>query len=270
MQLKNSIKSIAIGSFDGIHKAHQVLISQAEAVVVIERNGGYLTPGYKRSNYFSQPCFFYHFEHISFLRAEEFVTKLCEDFPKIEKIVVGYDFGFGFKKEGNVALLRELFRGEVLMVEEVKENGVSVHSRTIKRYIEKGQMEEVNHLLGRAYEIEGRVVQGQGLGKKELVPTINLNVYDYVLPKNGVYATRTNIENEWFESISFLGIRETTDGAFAIETYIIKKDILINNHKIKIEFIAYIRENRKFPDLKSLKNQILLDINRAKKIFKDL
>jgi len=131
-------------------------------------------------------------------------------------------------------------------------------------------MDEVNHLLGRAYEIEGRVVQGQGLGKKELVPTINLNVYDYALPKNGVYATRTNIENEWFESISFLGIRETTDGDFAIETYIIEKDILITNHKIKIEFIAYIRENRKFPDLKSLKNQILLDINRAKKIFKDL
>jgi len=264
MQLKNSIKSIAIGSFDGIHKAHQVLISQVEAVVVIERNGGYLTPGYKRSDYFSQPCFFYHFEHISFLRAEEFIAKLCEDFPQLEKIVVGYDFGFGFKKEGNVALLRELFRGEVLMVEEVKENGVSVHSRTIKSYIEKGKMDEVKRLLGRAYEIEGRVVQGQGLGKKELVPTLNLNVFDYDLPKDGVYATNTKVGDVWFKSVSFIGLRVTTDGSFAIETHIIEKDIGLVLGNIWIEFIDFIRENRKFDGLEALKAQIEQDIIESK------
>ncbi|HHS92911.1 MAG TPA: bifunctional riboflavin kinase/FAD synthetase, partial [Campylobacterales bacterium] len=73
---KNSIKSIAIGSFDGIHRGHEALISQVEALVIIERNGGYLTPGYKRSLVVDKICFFYHFEQIKCLSAKEFVEKL--------------------------------------------------------------------------------------------------------------------------------------------------------------------------------------------------
>ena len=61
MKVTNQIKSVAIGSFDGIHRGHQALISQVDAVVIVERNGGYLTPGYKRSEVIIQPCFFYHF-----------------------------------------------------------------------------------------------------------------------------------------------------------------------------------------------------------------
>ena len=261
---KNNIKSLAIGSFDGIHLGHRALIDQVEAVVIIERNGGYLTPGYKRSFCVEQPCFFYHFEHIKALRAKEFVAKLKEDFPQLEKIVVGYDFGFGYKKEGNTELLKELFDGRVIIVDEVKLKDISVHSRTIKAEIAKGNIGLVNQLLDRRYAIEGKVVSGQGLGKKELVATLNLNVYDYDLPKDGVYATRTKIADSWLDSVSFIGFRETTDGSFAIETHVIDKDIGEVKGKIWIEFVSFIRENKKFDGLNALKKQISLDIIQAK------
>ncbi|CAA6807300.1 MAG: Riboflavin kinase (EC / FMN adenylyltransferase (EC [uncultured Sulfurovum sp.] len=263
---KNNIKSIAIGSFDGIHLGHKALINQVEAVVIIERNGGYLTPGYKRSLYINQPCFFYHFEYIRGLKAKEFVSKLKTDFPKLEKIVVGYDFGFGYKKEGNVQILKKLFDAEVVVVDEVKSKGISVHSRFIKAEVATGNIELVNQLLDRAYKIDGRVVSGQGLGKNKLVATLNLNVYDYDLPKEGVYATRTKVGNEWLKSVSFIGFRVTTDGSFAIETHVIGKDIGVLKGKVWVEFVAFIRENRKFDSLEALKTQINLDIIQAKSI----
>ena len=269
MHFKNNIKSITIGSFDGIHIGHQALIDQVEAVVVIERNGGYLTAGYRRSHYIKKPCFFYHFEKIHQLSGKEFVEKLCIDFPQLETIVVGYDFGFGHKKEGNTDLLKQLFQGEVVVVDEVKVDDISIHSRTIKRYLKEGNLPLVNQLLGRAFSVEGEVISGQGLGKKELVPTINLNIYDYQLPKNGVYVTHTKIEDEWLESVSFIGIRQTTDGAFAVETYVLNKVLDEVRGKVTLEFLEFIRENRKFNGLKALKTQINLDIKYVENYFKD-
>ena len=264
MQLTNSIKSIAIGSFDGIHKGHQALINQVEALVIIERNGGYLTPGYRRSFFAKQFCFFYHLEKIKSLSAKLFVAKLKEDFPKLEKIVVGYDFAFGYKKEGTIKLLQNLFNGKVIVVSEVKEQDISIHSRTIKEYICNGEMQLVNELLGRSFIISGKIIKGQGLGRKELVPTLNLKVYDYHLPKSGVYASRTKIKNSWLKSVTFLGHRVTTDGSFAIESYILDRDIGIVTGFIEIEFIAFIRENRKFNGLNALKEQIQKDIESVR------
>lgn len=268
MNLTNSIKSIAIGSFDGIHQGHKALIRQVEAIVIIERNGGYLTPGHKRSFCVEQPCFFYHFDKIKSLRAKNFVKRLKEDFPQLETIVVGYDFGFGYKKEGDSTLLQELFDGEVVVVQEVKSADISVHSQTIKQYIAEGNIKLVNQLLGRPFVIYGQIVSGQGLGKNELVPTLNLKVHDYELPKEGVYATRTKIGDEWFDSVTFLGHRVTTDGSFAVETHVIDKDIGVVTGSVWVAFVDFIRENQKFNGLEALKKQIRDDIEKAKQILK--
>jgi len=266
MKLKNSIKSIAIGSFDGIHIAHQKLISQSEAVVIIEKNCASLTTGYKRTEYIDKPSFFYHFDYIKSLSAKEFVARLKEDFPKLEKIVVGYDFAFGYKKEGNTTLLQKLFSGKVVIVDEIKYNGISVHSCTIRKYITQGDIKMVNLLLNHNYKIDGTVIRGQGLGKKELVPTLNLKVYNYLLPKSGVYATKTLIDNQWLPSVSFFGHRVTTDGSFAIETHIIDRDIGVVEGDISLEFLSYIRGNQKFESLVALKKQIEDDIESSRKL----
>ena len=265
MKINNTIKSIAIGSFDGLHIAHKTLIDKVDAIVIIERNGGYLTPGYKRAFYTDKVCCFYHFDKVKSLTPEAFVNKLKVDFPLLEKIVVGYDFHFGKAKSGNAEMLQELCDKEVLVVDEVSIEGIPVHSRTIKAYLREGKVEMANKLLGRRYTIDGEVIAGQGLGKKELVPTLNLHVEHYQLPLEGVYATRTKIAEEWLSSVSFLGHRVTTDGSYAVETHVIDKDIGEVTGKVVIKFIALIRENQKFDGLVELKKQIQDDIDIARK-----
>ena len=265
MKFTNTIKSIAIGSFDGIHIAHKALIDKVDALVVIERNGGYLTPGYKRSLYTDKFCCFYHFDKVKSLTSEAFVTQLRNDFPSLNKIVVGYDFHFGKGKMGNAEMLQSLFDKEVIIVDEVSCENIPVHSRTIKEYLRDGNIDMANKLLGRRYCIDGEVITGQGIGKKELVPTLNIVVNDYQLPLEGVYVTRTKIRNKWFASVSFLGHRVTIDGSYAIETHILDRDLGKISGKILIEFIAFMRGNQKFDGIDSLREQIEEDIYKAKR-----
>ena len=264
MELTNQIKAITIGSFDGMHIAHQTLIDQADAIVIIERNGGYLTPGYKRSLFTNKICCFYHFDAIKSLTPELFVQKLKEDFPRLEKIIIGYDFTFGRVKAGDAYTLKALFEGEVCIVDEVMVEDVSVHSRAIKGYLKEGNIKMANSLLGREYSVEGKVIRGQGLGKKELFPTLNLKVEEYELPLEGVYATRTQIEGKWYPSVSFLGHRATTDNAYAVETHILDEDLVEIHGSVWLEFITFIRKNEKFDNLDALRNQIEKDILEAK------
>ena len=269
MKLNNNIKSIAIGSFDGIHLAHQKLIEKVDALVIIERNGGYLTPGYKRSLYTSKACHFYHLDKLKALSPENFVARLKLDFPKLERIVVGYDFHFGKEKAGNAQMLEALFHNVVEIIDEVKTEGVSIHSRTIKSYLREGNIDMVNTLLGRTYSIDGSVIRGQGLGKKELVPTINLRVEDYQLPKEGVYVTATKIGETWYDSVSFLGHRITTDGSFAVETHILDKEIDAFRDPVWITFRGFVRDNMKFADLDGLRKQISIDMEYARNYASD-
>lgn len=269
MKLTNKIKSITIGSFDGIHIAHRRLIDQADLLVVIERHSGYLTPGYKRANYTDKPCAFYLFDKVKSLTPREFMTQLKEDYPMLERVVVGYDFHFGRGKSGDAEHLRELFDGEVVIVNEVSEGNIPVHSRTIKRYLGEGNMAMVTQFLKRAYSIDGEIIPGQGLGGRELVPTLNLSVRHYQLPMEGVYATETKIDGEWLPSVSFLGHRETIDGSYAIETHILSGDIGIVDGVVSMRFIEFVRENKKFDGLDALRQAIDKDIEIAESLIKD-
>ncbi len=125
-------------------------------------------------------------------------------------------------------------------------------------------------MLNRNYRVEGEIIKGQGLGGRKLVPTLNLKVYNYTLPKSGVYATLTEIDGVEFKSITFLGHRVSTDGLFAIETHIIGRDMGELHGGVKIEFISFIRNSRKFGSLEELKGQIVEDIKFAKMKMKKM
>jgi len=200
---KDSIKSIAIGGFDGIHLAHQELIKKAEALMIVSKYNSNLTPRDYRCKFAKKPCFFYDLDKIKKLGCKEFSLFLKNEFENLKKIVVGYDFRFGHKRSCGVNQLKEFF--DVEIINEVKIDGISVHSGVIREFIKKGEIKKANTLLGRVYSIKGYVVKGQGIGKKELVPTINISVCDFLLPKDGVYASRILIGSELKNSITFIG-----------------------------------------------------------------
>ncbi len=256
------IESIAIGSFDGVHIAHQELIKRADGVVVIERSFGTITPGWTRSIYTGKATFFYMFDKVKSLTPKEFIAKLKSDFPTLKKIVVGYDFVYGKERSGTIESLKSDFDGVVEVVNEVKLNGISVHSRVIRELLKTSKIELANSMLGRYYKICGKVVKGQGLGTKSLVATINLSVNHYSLPQ-GVFATKTRIEGREYKSITFIGHRQSTDGNFAVETHILDdfNTIIEEKQEVWIEFVSFIRANRKFDSLEELKEQILKDID---------
>ncbi len=267
---KNSITSIAIGGFDGMHIAHQELFKNLDvngAIVSIESGYANLTPKKYRQEYSIYPIFYYILEDIRHLEGCEFIKLLKQEFPNLKRIVVGFDFCFGKDRKYCIEKLKEFFDGEVIVIEEIKLDNIAVHSRIIRDYIKSGDIKMANKLLGKEYKIYGQRIKGQGLGTKSFVPTINLKVDEFLLPNEGVYITKTILDEVEFNSITFLGHRLTTDGSYAVETHILDENIENKDYKIQIKFYEKSRENKKFDNFEELKNQILEDIKSAKNYF---
>jgi len=267
------IDAIAIGGFDGMHAAHQYLFQELGdrgGVVAIETGYADMTPAKHRQEHTHYPIFYYELDDIKSLNGEAFVNKLKSDFPSLKKIVIGFDFHFGYKRSCEGKDLKELFDGEVVIVDEVQLEGEAVHSHKIRKLLEKGNLEKANLFLGYNYTLKGEVIQGQGLGKDKLVATMNLSVKAYRIPKEGVYASLTRLDDGiLYPSVSFIGQRHVTDGSFAIETHLLdQKDI--SSQKAEISFLHYIRENKPFDSFEALKEQINQDIQEAQKVIRFL
>ena len=264
---KSKIDSIAIGGFDGVHLAHQQLISKLSkngALLIVNRGGIGLTPGAERCLYHDKQCMILEFAKIKDIEAEEFVAFLQNEFINLQKIVIGYDFLFGKNRKGDLKLLKTLFSGEIEVVNEFFYEGISVHSGKIKEFLSLGDVKQANALLGRAYAVKGNVISGQGLGKKALYPTLNLSCGSFFLPKEGVYATKVKANGRTYPSVTFIGKRLSTDAAFSIETHILDVDFEEEVTRVELFFSGYLRENKKFDDLRDLKAQITRDIEAAK------
>ena len=262
---KDNITAVAIGHFDGVHRGHKELLKRLGVyggLVVIDKNKANITPGLKRAEYSRYPCFLYDFNEIKGLSGEEFIALLKRDFKNLQKIVVGFDFRFGRGRAWDKYDLARIFDGEAEIVDEFCFEGMGVHSSAIREYIKQGEIYKANLLLGREYSVEGRVIKGQGIGSRELVPTLNLDVKSYLLPREGVYATRTRIGYKTYGSVTFIGNRVSTDGNFSVETHVLNENIE-GARDVAVCFIKRLRDNLKFSDLASLKAQIKIDINAA-------
>lgn len=267
---KNNITTITIGGFDGMHIAHQQLfkrLGNSGAIVVIQTKYANLTPHKYREIYTNYPIKYYNLDDIKDLSGEEFVELLKDEFPSVEKIVVGFDFRFAKNASCDIDDLKRFFQKDIEVVEEYFYDNIAVHSKTIRGYISCGNIEIANKLLGKNYTIFGTHIKGQGLGKKQFVATINIKCDEFLLPSSGIYATYTTVDNIRYKSVSFLGHRVSTDGKFAIETHILDKDIDIKNNNVSIEFIKKIRDNKRFDTFEKLKKQIMDDIKVTKSIL---
>lgn len=264
---KSDIRSIAIGGFDGMHLAHQELFKLLDkngAILVIETGHANLTPKTNRDKYTDFPLYYYDLDEIKHLNAQEFIRSLNEEYQNLKCIVVGFDFRFGVNASGSIEDLKNLFAGDVKIVEEFSYENIAVHSRVIRDFISCGDVQQANKFLNKNYTIDGLHIKGQGLGAKQFVPTINIRVNDFLYPESGIYATYTYVNNTKYKSATFIGHRVTTDGKFAIETHIIDEVLHDVNSHVSIEFIKKIRENKKFEVYRDLQNQIMQDIKLVK------
>ena len=264
----DSVTSIAIGGFDGLHKGHQELFSRLDkggAVLAIENNHMDLTPKRERENFCKYPFFYLELDSVMKLSGREFVELLEKTFVNLKRVVVGYDFKFGNNRSCDAIDLISMFAYEVVIVNEVKVDGISVHSRNIRNYIRLGEIQKANKLLGREYLIQGEIIKGQGLGMRKLYPTLNLEVKRYLIPNEGVYATTTKVDDKLYPSVSFIGHRVSTDGSFAVETHILIEDEDFSCEAAEIIFVEKMRDNRYFDKLEDLKAQISQDIADAKR-----
>jgi len=255
-----------------MHRAHQQLFLRLDtngAIVVISTQYANLSPNASRMKYTTFPLFYYELEDIKHLSGKEFIYLLNEEFPNLQKIVVGYDFRFGYKAKCGIKSLKELFQGEVITVDEYKILDIPVHSRVIREYLRDGNITIANKLLGYHYTFEGLHIAGQGLGSKQFVPTINIDVKDFLIPQEGIYVTKTILNTIEYNSVSFIGHRVTTDGNFAIETHILEDISSFDMPKvIKIAFYDKLRDNKKYEVYEELKQRILQDIKETLNWFK--
>ncbi len=267
-----NIDSIAIGGFDGMHKAHQHLLSylnQNGALLIVQKElYPSLTPGEYRCRYTKYPCIFLEFEKIKEMSINDFLLFLKDSFPSLKKIVVGYDFRFAKNRSGGPDDLKMLEDVEVIVVEEQKAVKISIHAKTIKEFLKDGNIKAANELLGREFSITAKVIKGQGLGRKKLFATFNLFTDKFFIPKEGVYITLTKIGEKDYPSLTFIGNRLTTDSKFSIETHILQEKNFENISELNVSFMRYLRQNRKFNTLSELKEMISKDIEKAKEFFK--
>ncbi|RDU60581.1 bifunctional riboflavin kinase/FAD synthetase [Helicobacter sp. MIT 14-3879] len=274
--------SIAIGKFDAMHKAHLKLLDlvgdNGLALSITQVYPPFITPPKERETYSRVPFYGLRFDVIKSYSSLEFLTLLFTILPHLQKIVVGYDFCFGANRISSTSDIKPLLnvmgktQVEVVILESQKFNGMPIHTSIIKELIKYGDIVNANIMLHRFYTIKGLVIAGQGIGKKQLYPTINIATTLYLLPQYGVYAGFCYLRTSIYKSVIFVGNRLSTDKQFCIECHIIEESAIevSRRESIKIGFVERIRNNQKFEKLEDLKAQIAQDIHKAKQLLSNI
>jgi riboflavin kinase/FMN adenylyltransferase len=203
---------------------------------------------------------------------EMFVRNVLVEWLRVAEVWVGADFLFGRDRTGNFTLLRSLgaqygFRAE--KIDPIRYKDFVVSSTRIRRLVAEGRVDEAGALLGHHYAIEGTVVEGHQRGRDLGFPTANLSTDNDLIPPNGVYATAVTINGEVLPSVTNIGQRPTFGDNLAttIETHIMNKSMDLYGQKLRLVFVQRLRDERKFPDLEALQEQISADVRRAARLF---
>ncbi len=209
------------------------------------------------------------------MNSKKFLENFLLKIPKLKLIYLGHDFKLGSGKEESKGHLEELAKS--------LEKNISIYHTTPYCYEQEivsssrirklygNDIEQAAKLLGENVSIEGQVVPGKSIGKKELVPTANIAIDSTLMvPKEGVYITEVIIDNDKFSSVTNIGFNPTIalDNKKTIETHIFFFNKEIYNKKIKLVFIKKIRNEKKFNDLDELKKQISKDVEYAQQYFR--
>lgn len=212
-------------------------------------------------------------ERFAALTAREFVRNILVGAVGIKKLIIGYDYAFGRKREGNIGLLRQLgseFGFAVEVLEPIWDGKTIFSSTNIRKMIENGNVRDAVAPLGRHFSIGGKVVHGHHRGKVLGFPTANLQTEKELIPHNGVYAVKLKIEQEMYDGACNIGPNPTFgDEAIAIEVFIFDFTGDLYGQDLLVYFVERIRDERKFPDATALQTAIAADVARCREILRD-
>ncbi len=292
---------VSVGNFDGVHRAHRFVLNEivkrakarhAKSMAVTfephptrilrpDQNLKLLTPTPEKLRLLATTgidavLLLPFTRDLSLMTPRQFAHDILKERLRACEVHEGYNFHFGHRASGNIQTLCELGREmgfEVHDYPEMRLRGEPVSSSHIRQLLREGRVSRARHLLARPFCILSTAGRGRGYGSKYTVPTINLARYEELVPKDGVYITRTRVADECFDSVTNIGNRPTfgTD-SFAVESH------LLNFHplevtaetEVEIHFLDRLRDEIKFPSVEALRTQIGRDIVKAQKYFRRL
>ena len=287
---------ILIGNFDGLHRGHQKLFNKAKGFKKkFKLKIGVITfdpipkmffktlHNYRLSN-FDQKIQLLKKNYVDFIINQKFNIRFskisCHDFVKKvlfnkikpKYIFVSDNFRFGHKRAGDIKLLKSLekvYKYKIINPSPLKSKKFIISSTLIRKNLEMGNLKKVKRFLGRNWCIEGKVEKGRQLGKKIGFPTCNIDIKNYKIPKIGVYAVNVSSKNKKkLKGIANIGYRPTfNQKKLILEVNIFNFSGNLYNKNLSIEFIEFIRGEKKFNGVPNLKKQIKIDCKKAKAIL---
>lgn len=209
------------------------------------------------------------------LKPETFFKKILRERLNAKALWAGYNFTFGFKRSGGIELLKNLCRGTGIPLHVTPPQfyqGSLISSTQIRNFVQNGKVDLAWKFLGRPFALTGRVIAGAGIGGAKLgIHTANLKAENELLPKPGIYITRTQVGRKSWASATSVGFNPTFPGkGFSVETHLIGFRGNLRGKKIEIAFLKWLREELTFPNPDTLAAQIHKDIAEAKKFNETL
>ena len=290
---------LTIGNFDGVHKGHLALFDKVRKLA--NKNKGQsavmtfdphpikvMKPGrqppvitlieqklelIKEAGIEMILCLPFSREFSS-LSAREFVKDVLLERIGIRDLVVGHDYTFGKRRQGNIDLLQNMgselgFR--VHIVDPVYLNDTLISSTNIRRTVHRGDMTKARQMLGRSYRICGTVTSGAGRGSRVLgFPTANLRLIDELIPKIGAYVVLVNLNGKQYQGVCNIGHNPTFGyNELSVETHFLDFSGNLHGKKISIDFICRLRDERTFDSIEALSGQIAKDVKLARELLAD-
>ena len=289
---------LSIGNFDGVHRAHTRVLAnivprarqqgfkslaltfEPHPIRILRPDSGLklLTPTPKKLRLLEATgvdavLLLPFTRDLSLMPPHAFAHDILKKGLQAREVHEGFNFHFGNKAAGDVKMLAEFGREmgfEVKVYPELRLRGEPVSSTQIRKLLANGQVSRARHLLARPFCILSTAGRGRGYGSKYTVPTINLSRYEELVPKDGVYITRTRVGDECFDSVTNVGNRPTFGAdSFAIETHLLDFHPLELNPETEVEihFLQRLRDEIKFPSVEILRDQISKDVKKARRYF---
>lgn len=285
-----------IGNFDGLHLGHQLIFKQLEEraealklpkVVIsfeplpIEFFSGHqaqrVYPFRDKVRYLSQLGIDYFLclrfdEKLANMPPEQFIDELLLRMANVRHLVVGDDFCFGKKRQGNYQLLKETGNKHNMLVTNSlthSDDTGRISSTRIRQHLNAGEINRANALLGRSYCLSGRVRHGDKMGRTIGFPTMNLRIQDNIAAANGVYSVLvTGLKGKELKGVANLGNRPTVDGTETrLEVHLFDFDEYVYGEHINVELVSFIRPEARFENFQALTAQIAKDVIEVKQQF---